>query len=229
MPSSFMCCILEMRFSQMYIYAYIYVDIYEELFSKTWSSNLSLALQTNSTFRLALIAFWKRALRIYTTTKVCCLKQRHKATQSYCPDTEPTGINGHFTYNDWYRQVKWQHMHLYNIMVCCLNQRHHTTQSHYPDTEPMSSYPILIMQREHQARKRQVSILKSLVWLDQGWNPCGFRIRTHEVRIPQSPSTGGHPVWCLTPKTVYDKMSHSALSYKNFLNNPPTRCVLKGN
>ena len=36
---------------------------------------------------------------------------------------------------------------------------------------------------EHLARKQQVSILKYLVWLDQGSNVC-------DVRIPRSPKTG---------------------------------------
>ena len=34
-----------------------------------------------------------------------------------------------FTYNNWYRQVKLQHIHIYTIMVCHLNQCHHATQS----------------------------------------------------------------------------------------------------
>ena len=38
------------------------------------------------------------------------------------------------------------------------------TQSYYPDNQSFA-YP---NNAEHQARDRQVSILKSLVWLDQG-------------------------------------------------------------
>ena len=44
------------------------------------------------------------------------------------------------------------------------------TQSHYPDTEPTCPCSILIMPK-YQTRKRQVSIVKSLLWLHQKSNP----------------------------------------------------------
>ena len=45
-----------------------------------------------------------------------------------------TGYQGHFTYSNWCRQVKSQHIHIYTIKyymctVCHPNQYHHTTQS----------------------------------------------------------------------------------------------------
>ena len=72
-------------------------------------------------------------------------------------------------------------------MGCHLHQCYHGTQSYYPDSEPTSPCPIRIMP---SIRLGQVSILKSMV-CPTSVQTCDFGIRTHEVQIPWSPSTGG--------------------------------------
>ena len=60
------------------------------------------------------------------------------------------------------------------------NTMTHPTQSHYPDTEPTSLSLPYPNNAERLTRKLQVSVLKSVVSLDQ----------TREVQIPRSPKMG---------------------------------------
>ena len=75
------------------------------------------------------------------------------------------------------------------------------TQSHYPDTEITSPRPTLINNAERQARERQVSILKPLVWLDQGLSLQGPDLTLRGSGSPISQIGGwtlysfGHPDW----------------------------------
>ena len=65
------------------------------------------------------------------------------------------------------------------------NMTWYLTKSHYSDTEPTSHCRILIMQK-HLTRKWQVSILKSLVWLDQVSKPLTLNLNLRSSYSPIS-------------------------------------------
>ena len=123
-----------------------------------WTTHLSHAMlrSTDSTTALdGRTLFWDRVqlsfiMPCYRAYNSRWSMNKYKLFISLVPinsTIQQVVINGHFTYNNWYRQVKSQHRHIYTIMMCHLNQRHHATQSYYPDsdTEPNSPCPILIM------------------------------------------------------------------------------------
>ena len=80
-------------------------------------------------------------------------------------------------------------------MMCRLNLFHHATQSYYLDTELTSPCPILKML---SARLGVTSINFKVLGLT--WS--GFWTRTRDLRIPQSPRTGGGALLIQPPRLV---------------------------
>ena len=99
-------------------------------------------------------------------------------------------------------------MHLY-MMVCHLNQHHHTTQSCYPNPDWANQFLPYPHNAEHLARKWQVSILKSLVWLDQCSNPrtLDSKLRSSDSLISQKGGT--LLIWNTHPDNSTQRTRHS--------------------
>ena len=91
-----------------------------------------------------------------------------------------------WSYQDGYRLVT---VHIWGLYSVCQlrNQTTSTmtwypTQSHYTDNQSLP----YVNNTEHLDRKRHVSVLKSLVWLDQGSNPWVRILQATKVRDRQS-------------------------------------------